>query len=140
MKELKQLHDRGVMEPRDKASLSDDETRAALQYLMFLKQKRNGSIKGQGCADGRKQREHTTKEDASLPTVAIESVMLTSVIDAKENRDIATVDIPGAFLQANMEDVVHMKLEGKMAKLLAKLIQSYTVSTCRQRKENLSCT
>ncbi len=81
------------MEPRDKASLSNDKTRAALQYLMCLKQKRNGSIKGRGCADGRKQREHTAQEDASSPTVAIEAVMLTSVIDAKENRDVATVDM-----------------------------------------------
>ena len=88
---------------------------------MFLKKKRNGSIKGRGCADGRKQRLYTAKEDASSPTVAIESVMLSSVIDAKENRDVATVDIPGAFMQADMDDVVHMRLEGKMAELLVKI-------------------
>ena len=29
--------------------------------------------------------------------VAIESVMLSCVIDAKESRDVATVDIPGAL-------------------------------------------
>lgn len=34
---------------------------------------------------------------------------------------MVTVDIPGAFMQANMEDLVHMKLEGKMAELLVKL-------------------
>jgi hypothetical protein len=34
---------------------------------------------------------------------------------------VATFDIPGAFMQAIMEDLVHMKLEGKMAKLLVKL-------------------
>ena len=53
---------------------------------MFLKEKRDGTIKGRGCADGRKQREYTNKEDASSPTVAIESVFLTSVIDAHEAR------------------------------------------------------
>jgi hypothetical protein len=46
------------------------------------------------------------KEDASSPTVATESVMLTSVNDALEGRDVATVDLPGAFLQADMEDVL----------------------------------
>ncbi len=88
---------------------------------MFLKQKRTGVIKARGCADGRKQRPYTAKEDASSPTVAIESVMLSCLINAKENRDVATVDIPGAFMQADMEDIVHMKLEGKMAELLVKL-------------------
>jgi hypothetical protein len=88
---------------------------------MFLKKKRNGTIKGRGCADGRKQRMHTTKEEASSPTVAIEAVMLSCVMDAMERRDVATVDIPGAFMQADMDDIVHMKLEGKMAELLVRI-------------------
>ena len=41
--------------------------------------------------------------------MAIESAMLSCVIDAKEGSDMATVDIPGAFMQADMEDRVHMK-------------------------------
>ena len=85
---------------------------------MFLKQKRDGKIKARGCADGRKQQQHITKEEATSPTVAIESVFLTSCIDAMEGRDIAIVDIPGAFMHADMDQLVHMKLEGK-------LIQNY---------------
>ena len=88
---------------------------------MFLKKKRNGIIKGRGCADGQKQRIHTTKEEASSPTVAIEDVMLSCVIDAMEHRDVATVDIPGAFMQANMDELVHMKMEGKKAELLVRI-------------------
>jgi hypothetical protein len=110
-KELTQLHERGELAPKE---LNDGKRKAALQYLMFLKQKRDGVIKGRGCADGRKQRAHTTKEEASSPTVANESVMLSCVIDAK-------VDLPGAFMQANMEGTVHMKLEGTMAKLLVRI-------------------
>ena len=34
---------------------------------------------------------------------------------------MATCDIPGAFMQADMDDVVHMKLEGKMVELLVKV-------------------
>ena len=78
-KELVQLHERGVVEPKFIQDLDGDQKQAALQYLMFLKQKRNGIIKGRGCADGRKQRAHTSKEAASSPTVAIESVMLSCV-------------------------------------------------------------
>jgi hypothetical protein len=88
---------------------------------MFLKEKRCGLIKGRGCADGRKQREYLTKEETSPPTVTIESVMLSCTIDAKERRDVATVDIPGGFMQTDMEDTVHMVLEGTMAELLVKL-------------------
>ena len=95
--------------------LSRAEKNAALQYLMVIKKKRCCSIKARGCADSRKQREHTTKEEASSPTVAIESLLLTCAIDAKEKRDVAVVDIPGAFMQVGQDELLHMKLEGKMA-------------------------
>ena len=86
---------------------------------MFLTKNRCGRIKGRGCADGRSQREYTTEEDASAPTVCIESVLISSCTqDARENRDIATVDLPGAFMHADMKDHVHIKLVGKMAELL----------------------
>jgi hypothetical protein len=107
--ELKQLHDRKVVEP--KKLLTRAEKKAALQYLMFIKKKRCGKIKARGCADGRKQREHTTKEEASSPTVATESLLLTCAIDAKEERDVAVVDIPGAFMEVDQDELLHMKLE-----------------------------
>ena len=93
--EMQQLHQRKVCEPHKATDLSAEQHKASLSYLMFLKQKRSGQIKGRGCADGRKQRIHTGKEEKTSPTVATESVMLTSTIDAKEGRDMATVDIPG---------------------------------------------
>ena len=43
-----------------------------------------------------------------------------SVIDAKEWREVVTVDIPGAFMQGEQDETVHMKLEGTWAELLAK--------------------
>ena len=68
-----------------------------------------------------------SKEEDSSPTVAIESVMLSCVLDALEEQDVATADIPGAFMQANMDDLVHMKLDGKMAELLHSVDE---VSSC----------
>ena len=64
----------------------------------------------------RKQRLTTRKEDASVPTVSVEAP-----INAKEGRDIATVDIPGAFMQADMDEIVHVRWEGAMKDLLVKL-------------------
>eukprot|EP00957_Ditylum_brightwellii_P053946 4086504-Ditylum_brightwellii.AAC.1 len=46
---------------------------------------------------------------------------MTSVIDALENRDVATTDIPGAYLNAKMDDYVAMALEGRLAELLVKV-------------------
>jgi hypothetical protein len=37
---------------------------------MFLKEKRCGTIKGRGCADGRPQRDYMTKDKTASPTVA----------------------------------------------------------------------
>ena len=66
---MQQLHDREVMKPKHAHELTPEQKRASLQYLMFLKKKRDGTIKGRGCADGRKQHETTNKDDASAPTV-----------------------------------------------------------------------
>ena len=47
--------------------------------------------------------------------------MLSCIIDAMEGRNVATVDIPGAFMQADMNGTVHMIIKGTMAKILTKL-------------------
>jgi hypothetical protein len=36
------------------------------------------------------------------------------MINAKEECPVATVDIPRAFMQTDMEDTVHMVLKGKI--------------------------
>jgi hypothetical protein len=121
LSDLSRVHNQGVLAPKDAKDLSRAEKKAALEYLMFLKKKCCGKIKGGGYTDSRKQREYTSKEDASSPTVSIEALMLSCVIDANEEQDVATVNIPGAFMQANMDKLVHMQLEGTMAELLVKL-------------------
>ena len=55
---------------------------------------------------------------AASPTVATESILITGVIDAKEKRDVATLDLPGAFISADQDIILHMVLRGKLAKLL----------------------
>ena len=51
---LKQLHHGLVIDPLNATSLLRDDKKAALDYLMFLKQKRCGKVKGRGCADSKK--------------------------------------------------------------------------------------
>jgi hypothetical protein len=89
--------------PMNGAKLTDVQRKAALESLMFLKEKRDGSIKGLECADGRKQREGSTNSDATSPAVSLEAVLLTATIYSFEGRDVAIVDVPGAFLTADMD-------------------------------------
>ena len=60
-------------------------------------------------AGGNKQRDCISKEDASSPTVSTESVLLTYIIDALENIDIAVINIPNAFVQTQIKDEKHME-------------------------------
>jgi hypothetical protein len=106
------------MEAVSKTDLTYDERRGALRYIIFLKEKRCGKIKGCGCAIGQPQRDYMTKEDTSSPTVATEALMLSCMIDATEHWDVTICDIPGAFMQSRMEDKVIMKLEGVMVKII----------------------
>jgi hypothetical protein len=54
-KELEQLHMRDTFAPQDSKNLTTKQKREALESMMFLKEKRDGTIKGRACADGRKQ-------------------------------------------------------------------------------------
>ena len=101
--------------------LTTTQKREALGYLMFLNRKRNEKIKARGCADGQPQRAYIPQEDARAPTISTEAVFMTAVIDAMENRTVAVVDIPGAFMQADMDPGVYMRIDGAMADLLMEI-------------------
>jgi hypothetical protein len=121
--EMQQFDDLDVGEPLDPNDLSTEQKERVLKYLMYLKEKRDGKIKERGCADGRPQRLWTDKHESSSPTAALESLMISAAIDAAERRDVATVDIPGAFLQTDQDEneEIHFKLEAQMATLLSEI-------------------
>ena len=101
---------------------------------MFLQRKRTGVFKGRGCANGCKQQIYMNKDQVSAPAVATKLLFLTCLIDAIEKRNVATMDIPGAFMQADMDEEVHMKLEGKMVDILHKIDPKlYTQYTCIEK-------
>ncbi len=116
--ELKQLHDMDVFIPVPESELTSAQKQNALSTVTFLKEKRDSQVRGRVCADSCKERDEFSQVEAASPTVTNESVFLTGVIDTKENRDIATVDITGAYLHAVNDHDVHMILAGKLAKLM----------------------
>ena len=72
-------------------------------------------------AGGNKQRGHIDKTNETSPTVALDSVLLTSTIDTKKGRDVAIIDIPNAFKTKRIEDkkdIVIVRLRRKLAELM----------------------
>ena len=56
----------------------------------------------------------------------LEIIFITSAIDAKEERDIAIMDLPGAFLHAYNDEKVVMFMKGKMAELMVHIAHKNT--------------
>ena len=77
---------------------------------MFLAEKRDGRVKERGCSDGRKQRMKTSKEDAASTTVAMKISIIDSAIEAHEDRDVATINIPGVYLHTESNKYMIMVL------------------------------
>ena len=70
--------------------------------------------------------------------MATESVFLTAVIDALEGRDVAVLDVPGAFMQADMDKLVHVRFTGKMVDLLLEIDQNmYGPCVTKEGKETV---
>ena len=112
-KEYAQLNDQSVFKGLVAQSLTKEQKRQALRIIEIIKEKRDGMLKGRACADGRPQRKFVSKEESASPTVSLEGLMLSLMIDAKEGRDVATADVAGAYLHAIMDDFVIVKLTGK---------------------------
>ncbi len=83
-KELDQLHRCNCFTPISINEMTQSEHKKAMEALMFLTKKRNRSIKGRLVYNGKPTRKWLTREDSASPTAALESIMLTAVIDAHE--------------------------------------------------------
>ena len=73
---------------------------------MFITEKKNSTVKARKVADGSKQRTYDgyEKSDGSSPTVITESIFLIGVVDARERRSQAVLDIANAFLHADNDE------------------------------------
>ena len=121
MKEYKMLHDLNSFIPRDAKSLTREERVKALSTVVFMKEKRDGIIKTRSCVIGSPQREYIKKEDAASPTVATDSVFITGAINAHEERDVTTFDIPGAFINTKTNEFVIMTLRGPLYEIMTRI-------------------
>ena len=95
---------------------------------ILIKKKRSVIIKRRTRADGSRQR-YFLREDKSVvsPTVALESLLTTLVIDAYEGRDIETFEVSRAFLHAEMspDKRVIMVVRGEFVELMCKVNKKF---------------
>ena len=122
-KELSQINEMEAYEPLMASDLTWQDKKDALRSLLMITEKRNGNIKARQVADGSKQKTYDgyDKSDGSAPTVMTDSVIITGVIDAKEGRAVAVVDVNTAFLHADNDERVLMLLRGKLAEMMVRI-------------------
>jgi len=76
-----------------------------MDALMLLTEKKDGTFTGWVVYNRKGTHEWVSKDEAASPTAYVESIMITAVIDAKEDWDVMVGDVPNAFIQANMPKV-----------------------------------
>ena len=97
-----------------------------MRGLMILRQKKDGTTKGRLAYNGKPTRTWISREEASSPTASQEGIFLTSTVDANERRDIMSVDIPNAYIQADVpiesgQDRITMKITGLLVDWLVEI-------------------
>jgi Reverse transcriptase (RNA-dependent DNA polymerase) len=84
-----------------------------------------------------------SREDVSSPTVNTESTLLTAVIEAEEERGVATCDIPNAFIQTKVEEKDEdgnrtiMKIRGILIDVLCKMDPAYREHVIVENKQKI---
>ena len=129
MKELKQMIEKEVWTYVDKNSLSKRKYKTILRSSMFLKEKylANGQLeklKARLVAGGHMQ-DKTQFDSVASPTASLAAIMVITAIAAIEDRKMATIDIGGAYLNAELngegEDEVLMYLDPMLTSLLTEV-------------------
>ena len=69
-----------------------------MEALMFLNEKRDKSIKGKFVYNGKPAQEWLSREDSESPTTVLESIILTVIVDAKEERNVMSADVLNALI------------------------------------------
>ena len=108
---------------------------------MFITEKMDKTIKARHCANGSTQRSYIPKEKSSSPTVSTDSVLITGVIDAKQQRDVMTIDMSNAFVQTDIpkdKKSIIMKIRGRIIDLLLKIDHDkYKPFVCESEKSKI---
>jgi hypothetical protein len=132
-KEMQQMCEKDVWEGVLINSLSPLQRNNIITSSMFLKDKYTAEgkfdkLKSRLVAGGHLQ-DRDIYDNGSSPTVSTTSVFIIAAIAAKENRSLATIDFPGAFLNSDMPSegthAVFMRLNKYLTDVLISIDKSY---------------
>jgi hypothetical protein len=128
--EMLQFDDKAVGQPMKRNSLSYKELKSVIRSTVFLKEKYLSTgefekLKARIVAGG-DQQDKSLYEDIGSPTVATPAVFMTAAIAAREKRHVATIDIGGAYLNADMgHHNVYMLLDPFISAILKRIDAKY---------------
>ena len=128
--EIHQIVGKRVFHPVNMRQLTNKQLRSIIRSSIFLKEKYlpNGNfdkLKARLVAGGHMQ-DRSLYDDVSSPTVSTTEAFIVASIAASEGRAVATLDIDGAYLNADItEQEVLMKLDPIVAAILVKLRPDY---------------
>ena len=116
----------------DKTKLSEVEIKRIISSKMFLKMKYNSEgefdkLKARLVAGGHQQ-DRSIYNDGSNPTVSTCAVFICAAIAAAEDRSVAVIDFPGAFVNSHIPEghtPIYMKLNKFLTMILCKIDSSY---------------
>ena len=119
-KEYEQLDNMKVFGKVDKSILTPEVKKKVLRAINLIKEKHCGKIKARTCANGAPQRKYIPREEASSPTLKLESLMALILINAYEKRDVAIFVVPGAYIFADIDKnkFAQLKIEEKFVKIM----------------------
>ena len=132
VKELGQMLNKKVWHPVYMHKLTNDEKKKVIRSSLFLKEKYDSTgkfekVKARLVAGGHMQ-DRSIYPDLSAPTAAMSSVFAVAAIAAYESRGVHTIDITGAYLNADMHKTgidVYMRIDGQNMKILCELDETY---------------
>ena len=133
VKEMYQLEKKSVFEAVNWKQLSLQERKKLVGTRMFLKEK----FKADGTFEKLKSRlvaqqfKHLVHSDGpASPTAVTTSILLMAGLAARERRAVATVDFPGAYLNAVMKGTVTVKLNSQLSSILCEINSEYENYLC----------
>ena len=95
---------RDTLVPLHMKDLNKEQKNTILEYQLFLKEKRYGTLKSRKLAGVDNLIDFIIKKDNRSPTVTTESVLLTYIVDTENYRYVITLDITNAFEQTHIKD------------------------------------
>ena len=134
-KELKGIDDRGVWTPVDYYSLSTRQKQKIVMGLSIIAEKYKLNeedlldlvLKGRLCADGRREDISMFMEgDLAAPTAKTLSVFAMLAAAGAKELKMMTFDINQAFLNADIENEIYVKLDASQTEILCEIRPEYT--------------